>query len=155
MSFKKLKPYLISIVIALAAGGIGGFITYRGLPAYEVLVKPPLTPPFWLFPIVWCILYILMGISAAMVWKSSKQWNYALSVYATQLVVNVLWSVFHFGMEQYLLSFIWLIFLWVVIILMIIAFRSINKTAAWLQIPYLLWTTFAAYLNFGIWMLNK
>lgn len=156
MSFKKIKPYLISIAIALAAGGLGGIVTYRGLPAYEQLTKPPLTPPSIVFPIVWTILYVLMGISAAIIYQSpTVRRDTALAIYALQLLFNILWSVFFFGMQAYLFSFLWLVLLWLLILLMIKSFSKINKTAALLQIPYLLWVTFAGYLNFAIWMLNK
>lgn len=156
MKTGKYKPFIVSIVIALLIGGIGGIITRNGMEAYEAIQKPALTPPSAVFPIVWTILFILMGISAAIIWKAgSPQRDTAISIYVIQLVFNVLWSFFFFGLQAYLLSFIWLIGLWILILAMIISFGRIDKTAALLQIPYLLWVTFAGYLNLSIWLLNR
>lgn len=156
MKFNKLKPYLVSILIALAVGFLSGIVTFRGMPAYEQLIKPPLTPPSVVFSIVWPILYILMGISAAMIWKSTDDnRGEALSIYALQLVFNAIWSVLFFGFETYFFSFIWLVLLWFTILLMIVSFYRIRPVAGVLQIPYLLWVTFAAYLNYAIWQLNR
>ena len=106
---------------------------------------------------MWTILYILMGISAGRIWIASKdkQHNGGLLVYLVQLAVNFLWSVFFFNLQFYGFSFFWLLLLWALIIVMIVAFSKTDKIAAYLQIPYLLWVTFAAYLNFMVWMLNK
>lgn len=156
MKFKKLKPYLVSILIALAVGLLSGIVTYRGMPAYEQLLKPPLTPPSVVFSIVWPILFVLMGISAAMIWKSTdERRGNAIIIYAFQLLFNAVWSMLFFGFEAYLLSFIWIVLLWFLILLMIISFYRIRPIAGLLQIPYLIWVTFAGYLNFMIWMLNR
>lgn len=153
---KKLKPYIVSILIALAVGMLGGIVTYNGMPAYEQLTKPALTPPSFIFPIVWTVLYTLMGISSAIIWKSKDDWRgCALSVYSFQLLVNGLWSILFFGLKSYLLSFFWLLLLWILIIIMIWCFHRINRAAGLLQIPYLLWVSFAAYLNFMVWFLNR
>lgn len=154
---KQLKPYLVSILIALAVGALGGIVTSNGMPNYEQIIKPALTPPSIVFPIVWTILYILMGISAAMVWKqaSSKQRGFALIIYALQLVLNFLWSYLFFSMQAYFLSFVCLLVLWVLIVMMIWSFSRVDPRAARLQIPYLLWVTFAGYLNFAVWLLNR
>lgn len=154
---KQLKPYLVSILIALAVGALGGIVTSNGMPNYEQIIKPALTPPSIVFPIVWTILYILMGISAAMVWKqeSSKQRRFALIIYALQLVLNFLWSYLFFSMQAYFLSFVCLLVLWVLIVMMIWSFSRVDPRAARLQIPYLLWVTFAGYLNFAVWLLNR
>ena len=157
MNKSKTKVYAISIAISLAVGGLSALLTNMGMDSYRVAEKPALTPPEILFPIVWTILYTLMGISAARIWilSKDKQHNGGLLVYLVQLIVNFLWSVFFFNLQAYGFSFFWLLLLWVLIIVMIVAFSKTDKLAAYLQIPYLLWVTFAAYLNFMVWMLNK
>ena len=148
---KKYKPYIIEILIALAVGGLSAYFTKDSMADFEALTKPPLTPPGFLFPIVWAILFVLMGISAGMVYKSSGNVPF---VYRLSLIVNFLWSIIFFNMEAYLFAFIWLLLLFVLIILTILEYSKVNKTAAYLQIPYLLWVAFAGYLNFFIWFLN-
>jgi len=156
MKAKKLMPYVISVFIALAIGFLSGIVTSRGMPAYEQLMKPSLNPPSIVFPIVWPILYILMGIGAAIIWKSTDETREtALSIYAFQLAFNAIWSIFFFGFGTYLLSFIWLILLWILILMMIVSFYRIKPIAGLIQIPYLLWVSFAGYLNFAIWQLNR
>ena len=121
------------------------------------LNRPPLSPPGWLFPIVWTILYILMGVSSYLIIQSGAEEeavNSALSVYVYQLIVNFLWSTFFFNFGWYLFSFIWLVLLWVLVLIMIVRFYNISRLAGILQIPYLIWVTFAGYLNLGIWLLN-
>lgn len=156
MKLKKYLPYIISIGIPLAIGGISSIFTIKGMPFYKQQIKPWFTPPEILFPIVWSILYILMGISAARIWKSnSPKKKNALQIYAVQLMVNFFWSVLFFGLHQYFLAFLWLLLLIVLIVKMIRAFSAIDRTAARLQIPYLIWCCFAAILNFSIWFLNR
>lgn len=156
MSFKKCRSYLISVLLALAVGGLSAIAVAKGLPAYESLIKPALTPPSVLFPIVWSVLYALMGISAARIWQSADSGRgFALTVYAAQLLVNGVWSLLFFGCGAYLLSFIWLILLWLLVLAMILLFARIDRLAALLQIPYLLWISFAGYLNFAVWYLNR
>ena len=145
MTIKKYKPYLISIAIPLAVGGLSAFFTIKGMPYYEMQQKPFFTPPEAAFPIVWTILYILMGISAARIWKSNDpKKGRALKIYGLQLAANYIWSVIFFG----------LLFLIGLIVKMIAAFAPIDRTAAKLQIPYLIWCIFAAAVNFGVWRLN-
>lgn len=148
---KKYKPYIIEILIALAVGGLSAYFTKDSMADFEVLTKPPLSPPGFLFPIVWAVLFILMGISAGMVYKASGSVPF---IYRLSLIVNFLWSIIFFNMEAYLFAFIWLLLLLVLIILTIIEYSKVSKTAAYLQIPYLVWVAFAGYLNFFIWMLN-
>ena len=157
---KKTKTYVISILTALAVGGLSALLTKGNMNIYSDIVTPPLTPPSMLFPIVWSVLYILMGISAAMIFLFNKKEyknkiNDALYVYAAQLLFNFFWSIWFFNVRAFLFSFIWLIAMWVLIIIMIVKFSKINKCAAYLQIPYLIWTTFAAYLNLAIYILNR
>ena len=156
--WKKLKPYVISVAIALLVGGLSALITGDNMNVYNKLNTPPLAPPSYIFGIVWPILYVLMGISAAMVYTAKcanrTQISSALKIYAAQLIVNFFWSIIFFNLRAFLFSFIWLILLWVLILAMIVKFRAIRKWAGYLQIPYILWVTFALYLNLMIYILN-
>ncbi len=154
---KKLKPYIISVIIALAVGGVSALLTKNNMNIFEKINMPPLSPPSVVFPIVWAVLYILMGISSAIIYKNGtdrEEVQSALKVYALQLAVNFFWSLIFFNMQAYLFAFIWLILLWVLVIAMIVKFKKISPAAAWLQIPYLLWITFAGYLSLMIYLLN-
>ena len=153
---KNLKALIISLAISLGAGALSGFLAGDSMGLYQNLEQPPLSPPGWIFPVVWTILYTLMGISAYLIYTSdSPGRNSALRIYAIQLAVNFLWSFIFFNKQMYLLAFIWLVLLWVLILMMIKSFSKINKTAAYLQIPYLIWVTFAGYLNLGVYLLNR
>ena len=155
----KIKPYVVSIVIALAVGGASAFLTMDSMNIYSEIETPPLAPPGFLFPIVWTILFVLMGISAAMIYTSengnAQERRSALKVYAASLGVNFLWSIVFFNFRAYLTAFVLLLLLLVLIIRTISEYRKIEPVAAYLQIPYALWVTFAGYLNFAIWILNK
>lgn len=151
--WKKIKPYVVSIAIALAVGGLSALFTKDSMDIYGTLNQPPLSPPSWLFPVVWTILFTLMGISAAIVYTKNRM-NKGLLINGIQLLVNFLWSIIFFNLRAFLFSFIWLILLWVLIIAMILEYMKTDKVAAYLQIPYLLWVTFAGYLNFMIYILN-
>ena len=155
--WKKIKPYVISIVIALAVGGLSSLLTRGNMSIYQSLKQPPLAPPMSLFPWIWGILFVLMGISSAMIYlrRNEADTSSALQFYAIQLAVNFFWSIIFFNMQAFLFAFIWIMILWVLIIVMIIQFRKVNKTAAYLQLPYLIWVTFAAYLTLMIWLLNR
>ena len=156
MTLKKYKPYLISIAIPLAVGGVSAFFTMNGMPYYDMQKKPFFAPPNVVFPVVWTILYILMGISAAWIWNSKDpQKMQALKTYALQLAVNFLWSFIFFGLHQYFLAFLWLLFLIFLVAKMNKEFAQIDIKAAKLQIPYLFWCCFAAILNLGVWWLNR
>ena len=156
--WKNLKPYIISVLIALGVGGLAALLTRNNMDIYQSITRPPLSPPSWLFPVVWTVLYILMGISSAMVYikgsEGDENASSALRIYALQLAVNFFWSIIFFNMQAYLFAFIWIILLWILIIVMIKRFYEVSPVAAWLQIPYLLWVTFAAYLNLMIYFLN-
>ena len=155
---KKYKPYLSSVLLACAVGALSGFLSRNGMQEFQTSVlKPPLTPPPILFPIVWTILYVLMGLGAALVAQSpsGRSQRTALRIYALQLAVNFFWSILFFNFSAYFAAFLWLILLWVLVLLMIWSFAGVNRAAALLQIPYLLWLTFAAYLNWGVWVLNR
>lgn len=153
----KLKIYGIFLLITGAVGGLSALLTNMGMDSYRAAEKPALTPPEIVFPIVWTILFILMAISAARVWltDNSRMRNRSMLLYGLQLIFNFFWSVLFFNFQAYGFSVLWLIILWVLILLMIIQFYKSDKLAGLLQIPYLLWVSFALYLNFMVWMLNK
>ena len=137
---------------------ISAFLTRGSMEAFESLNQPPLSPPGWLFPIVWTILYTLMGIASYLVLESdadSNKVSTAMTIYIWQLAVNFLWPTFFFNFGWYLFAFIWLFFLWVLVLITTLRFFNVSKIAGILMIPYLLWTTFACYLNFGVWFLNR
>ena len=152
---KKAKPYIFSILLALTLGGLSALATANNMNIYDKINPPPLSPPGWLFPVVWSILFILMGVSAAIVFTSnSPKKDDALFVYAISLALNFSWSIFFFNMQSFIVSFVILVALWLSIIITMIKYYKINKAAAWVQLPYLLWVTFAGYLNFAIILLN-
>ena len=154
MKNKNLSTLVISILIPIAVGSISALLS-GNMDIYSTLNKPPLSPPGFIFPIAWTILYILMGISSYIIYMSqSPNREKALKIYAVQLAINFFWSILFFGFSQYFISFLWLVLLIAVIIVMIREFYQISPLAAWLQIPYLLWCLFAAYLNFMIFRLN-
>ena len=147
--------YLISVAIALGVEVLSAWVN-TGLFQTPELTPPPLAPPAWIFPVVWTILFILMGVSAAKVFTSgSPGTSDALFIYATQLVVNFLWTVFYFHFRALLLSFFWLVFLLALVGLMVVRFERSSPGAGKLQLPYLLWLLFAAYLNLATWLLNR
>lgn len=156
---KRAKPYIISILLALAVGGFSALLTAQNQDLYNEIVTPPLAPPGWLFPVVWTVLYILMGVSAAIIYtdkeSSIEQRCEALSPYAISLVVNFFWSILFFNMRVFLFSFVWLLLLLFLIVITIVRYYKIKPLAAYLQIPYALWVAFAGYLNLATWILNK
>ena len=125
------------------------------METFEMVNKPPLSPPGWLFPVVWTILYVLMGIASYLVLTSGKPDDIALKAYGIQLAVNFMWPILFFNLNLYLFSFIWLVALWLLVYQTIRLFWSASKTAGALMNPYLLWITFAGYLNLGIYFLNN
>lgn len=151
---KKIKIYIKSILMPVIIGGIVGIINSSSID-YNSLAKPFLAPPSIAFPIVWTILYILIGVSYGIL-KSKKLTNSEIDlIYYIQLGVNSLWSIFFFLAKWRLFSFIWIIILAILIIVMIFKFYNKDKVAGLLQIPYLLWVLFASYLNIAIYILNK
>ncbi len=150
------KPLLIALGIPLAVGGLAALLS-SGTELYSELVKPPLSPPGWLFPVVWTALYLLMGYASYLVWRSAapqKQKRRALMLYALQLLANFLWPLLFFGANALLGALVCLLVLWVLIFLTIRAFAAIDERAADLVLPYILWVSFAAYLNLGFFLLN-
>ncbi len=154
---KKFFSYAIGIAIPLAVGGLSAFLTKDSMDIYKTIAQPPLSPPGILFPIVWSILYVLMGVGSALVYNadaSKKEKRQALTLYALQLILNFFWSILFFNQRLFLASFVLLLAMWGFILAMILRFYKINKASALLQIPYLLWVSFAGYLNLAIYFLN-
>jgi translocator protein len=149
---------LASIAGPFLAGGIGSYFTMPAIPEwYASLAKPALNPPSWVFGPVWTLLYILIGISFFLVWRRGlhdRLGRQALAAFVVQLILNALWSVVFFGMQSPGMALIVIVALWCTIVWMIVVFSHKSRTAAYLLIPYLLWVSFAAYLNAAIWMLN-
>ncbi len=150
------KDLAISVAIPLAVGGIASVINFNGFTEFESIAKSPLTPPPWVFSVVWTVLYILMGISFYLVQQSpEKNKASAYSFYAAQLFLNFLWTFVFFTLDNYSLSLFIIVLLLASIAGMIITFHPINKKSAYLQLPYLLWVSFATYLNWQIFILNQ
>ncbi len=154
MKIKSKSALTISILIPIAVGLLSSFFS-GSMKLYSTIRKPAFSPPGILFPIVWVILYTLMGISSYLIYSSGHTGrDRALRAYALQLAFNFFWSILFFGFSQYLVAFLWLLILIVLILIMIYRFYQISPPAAYLQIPYLLWCLFAACLNYGIYALN-
>lgn len=155
IDFKKLAA---SCAISLGTGVLSALISMPGMGNFDKAEHPPLTPPSWLFPIVWTILFLLMGISAYMIYinkyASQDDKKQALWFYAAQLAVNFFWPVLFFNFSAYLLAFVWIVLLLVLVILTVKKFYAINPLAGALQIPYVIWTAFATYLTFGVFVMN-
>lgn len=150
------KPLIIALLIPLAVGGLSALLT-GGMDTFKTLERPPLSPPGWIFPVVWTILYLLMGLASYLVYTAEApayKKNNALLFYGLQLFSNFFWSIIFFRWEMYLFAFIWLMIMWVLVIITTVKFYNIKKPAGILMLPYLLWVTFAAYLNLGIYILN-
>jgi benzodiazapine receptor len=154
----EILKLVMSIVICQLAGVIGSIFTTPAIPTwYASLEKPSFTPPNWVFSPVWIALFVLMGIAAFLVWNkglSDKEVKIALSIFVAQLILNVLWSAMFFGLRSPLAGFIEIVILWIVILLTILYFLKVSKMAGILLVPYILWVSFAAVLNFSIWRLN-
>ena len=151
------QPYLLWVAFTEGVGLLSGLLTREGIRLYNIYaIKPSLTPPSFVFPIVWTILFGLMGVSAARVSLTtpSPQRRRSLVLFFLQLGANVLWSVLFFNLQSYGAAFVWILLLWLLILGTILSFRTVDPLASLLQIPYLLWVTFAAYLNFMVWILN-
>ncbi len=152
------KALIICLAIPLGVGGLSSLLTMSSMGVYDTFQKPPLSPPGWLFPVVWTILYLLMGYASYLVWMAKAKASLkqeALTLYGVQLALNFLWPLIFFRAQALLAAFGVLIMLWVVIYLTIRAFAKVRLLAADLLIPYLLWVSFAGYLNLGIYLLNR
>lgn len=158
MKIENKKGLIKSIAIPLVLGGVSAFLTRGSMEVFEKLNQPPLSPPGWVFPVAWTILYILMGIASYLVMEAKADPDKiagAMTLYIWQLVVNFLWPTFFFNFGWYLFSFIWLVLLWFLVLITTLRFYNVSKAAGLLMVPYLLWTTFACYLNLGVWYLNR
>ena len=154
----KLKTYIFSVAAALSVGLLSALFTMGSMGIYNDILTPLLAPPSWVFPVVWTILFFLMGVSAARIKLSAapkQQKDSALRTYYLNLAVNFLWSIIFFNFRAFFFAFIWLLLLLALIIITIVKYYKIDKIAAYLQIPYALWVAFAGYLTFAIWWLNK
>lgn len=154
LNWSKIKTYAVSILIPVALGAIVGFII-SGSMDYESLQKPVLAPPPILFPIVWSILYVLMGVSYGMLKSNNLLDVKVSSVYYSQLIVNLLWPIFFFVLKWRLFAFIWIVVLAILVIIMAVRFYKKYNTAGLLQLPYAAWVIFASYLNLFIYILNS
>lgn len=157
MKQSKWKVYTFWIGLSLGVGVLSGLLSRPGMEGFDQTVnQPALSPPAFLFPVVWTILYVLMGIGAARIWLSepSELRSRGINLFIAQLIVNFFWSLIFFNVRSFALAFLWLMLLWGLVWWMIITFRKVDPKAALLQIPYLLWLTFAAYLSAGVWLLN-
>jgi len=153
-----VRKLIISIAIPLIVGSAAAFFTRDSMMQFESVNQPPFSPPSWLFPVVWTILYTLMGISSYLISESMASKEAiadAQMIYYFQLGLNFLWPLLFFGLDWYLIAFLELIALWVAVVVMIRRFVDISPLAAYLNVPYLIWLTFAAYLNLGVWWLNR
>lgn len=158
MKKENWKSLLISISISLGVGIVSSVLNMGGMSAYSEMFRPPLAPPAWLFPVVWTILYLLMGIAAWLVWETGvrdgketeEEVQLGLTLYATQLMLNFIWPFLFFRLEAYFLALADLLLLWLAVYLTIKQFAKVNRIAAALLIPYLAWLTFAGYLNLAI-----
>ena len=157
----RTKNLIFNIALPIGVGALSGLLTMGGMKEFASLNQPPLSPPGWVFPVVWTILYALMGFATYLVWQSDVRMTEsfmtresALRVYGVQLLVNFFWSIIFFGFSQYFFAFLWILLLLALIILNIVFYAKILPLAAWLLVPYLLWVTFATYLNLGVFLLN-
>ena len=150
----KWKNLIISILIPVIIGFLGSIVG-NVMNGFDGINKPAFTPPAIVFPIAWTILYILMGISSYLIFESdSSEKDSALLIYGIQLVINSLWTFFFFNLKWFLFSFVLVLIILLLVIVMIIKFYKINKTAAYLQIPYVVWLIFAAILSYNVFLLN-
>ena len=155
---RNIIKYAVGIAVPLCIGISSSLITAGNMDIYKEVNTPPFSPPSFLFPVVWTAIYILMGISCGMIWdrrKTDKNAEKGLYYYGISLVFNFVWSIIFFNFRMFMPAFIWLLLLLYLIIFTVVYYRRVNKTAAYLQIPYMIWVAFAGYLNFGIWLLNR
>ena len=152
--WNKIRPYAGFSAAALAVGGLSALLTGSGMKDFAALNQPPLSPPGWIFPAVWTILYVLMGVSFGILRDKHLNDSNVKLIYYIQLIVNLLWPIAFFVLKWRLFAFIWILILDALVVLMIFTFYKRNKTAALLQLPYLAWVLFASYLNLGVYILN-
>lgn len=154
INYKRLAA---AIAIPLAVGGVSALITSGAMKEFADVSKPPLSPPGWIFPVVWSVLYVLMGIASYIIVQSGAEpgeKKSALTAYGAQLFFNFFWSIIFFDFSAYLFAFVWLVIMFVLIIITYGRFAKIAKSAAYLLVPYILLVLFAAHLNLGVYLLN-
>ena len=154
INWKKIKNYIVAVLVPVVLGAIVGFVTSMFMD-YDMLEKPVLSPPGAVFPIVWSILYILMGVSYGMLKNQNKLDFDVMAVYYGQLIVNLFWPLFFFVLKWRLFSFIWIVVLAILVITMAARFYRKDNTAGLLQVPYAAWVVFASYLNLFVYILNR
>ncbi|MFA6158195.1 MAG: TspO/MBR family protein [Candidatus Paceibacterota bacterium] len=158
MNLNSFFKCISAIAVSELAGVIGSFFTFSAIPTwYSTLTKPTLNPPAWIFGPVWTTLYALMGIAAFLVWKKGldrKDVRRALSVFGVQLTLNSVWSIVFFGLHSPGWALVNIALMWLAILWTMILFYKISRPATWLLMPYILWVSFAAYLNYSVWALN-
>jgi tryptophan-rich sensory protein len=158
MNKNNIFKLVVSIVVSEFAGIVGSVFTTPSIPTwYAGIVKPAFNPPAWVFGPVWTTLFVLMGIAAFLIWKKGldrRDVKIALGIFLGQLVLNTLWSIIFFGLRSPGGALVEIAFLWLSILVTIIVFAKISRLAAWLLVPYILWVSFASYLNYSIWILN-
>ena len=153
-----LKLFIVCLGLPLFVGGLAGLITNNSMTIFQTLNQPPLSPPGFIFPIVWTILYVLMGIASYLVLSSennTKLVTTSLKFYLAQLGGNFIWPILFFSFELYLFSFIWILFLIFLVIRTTVLFAQISKPSVYFMIPYLIWLVFAAYLNLAVYLFNR
>ncbi len=150
------KKFIVCLAIPLAVGGLSALLTQNSMKTFGTLNQPPLAPPAWLFPVVWTLLYAMMGIASYLVVTCGQPYRArtALWVYGAQLIFNFFWSILFFNLQAYWAAFVWLILLWLLIWLTTLLFYRLDQRAGYFMLPYLLWVTFAGYLNVAIAVLN-
>ena len=167
---KKVWLLIFAVAIPLIVGGVSAALTMGNMSIFGNLNQPPLSPPAWLFPVAWTILYVLMGVASYLIFsagyiknpstgrkpKDSERLlaNQALTIYGIQLAFNFFWSIFFFNLKSYYFAFAWLVVMWLLIIILMVKAKKLNPAAFWCLLPYILWCTFAAYLNISIAILN-
>lgn len=159
MNYNKKINWLLLVIcigLPLAVGGLSALLTRNSMEDFAILNQPPLAPPGWLFPIVWTILFVLMGIASYLVLQAENPYgkSLALGFYLAQLFFNFCWSIIFFNLKAYLAALLWLVVLWFLILITAFLFYQKSKAAGLLLTPYLLWVFFAGYLNLGIYLLN-
>lgn len=151
----EIPKLMVSLIIVFIVGAIGSVATSPQIPVwYATLARPAWAPPNWLFPVVWTILYILIGISLFLVWRKGLESKQALVVFAVQLGLNLLWSLVFFGLHSIVGGLVIILMLWMAILANIIVFYRISKWAGLILLPYLVWVSIASYLNYSIYLLN-
>ena len=149
--------FICALAVPLITGVLSSLITRNAMNQYNIMPKPPLSPPGWVFPVVWTILYILMGVASYMVITSDASRNLvtgAVLFYCIQLIMNFFWSILFFSFSLYLASFIWLIIMWVFVVICTVYFFLARTAAGVMMLPYIVWASFAAYLNFAVYRLS-